>query len=138
MIIGYTTGVFDLFHVGHVRILKKSKSLCDRLIVGISTDNLVIEHKKKQPIVTFEERMETVLSCKYADLVVPQTSYDKMEAWNHYKFNLMFVGDDWQGTPKWKKIEADFAKVGVRIIYFPYTKSTSSTIISEKLKHIEE
>ncbi len=138
MIIGYTTGVFDLFHVGHIRILKKAKSLCDRLIVGVSTDALVQEAKNKMPIIPFEERMETVLACKYADLVVPQTSYDKMEAWKHYKFNLMFVGDDWQGTDKWNKLEEDFQKVGVQIIYFPYTSSTSSTIITEKLRQIEE
>jgi len=130
--IGYTTGVFDLFHVGHVKMLENAKSLCDKLIVGVTTDELVA-YKNKRAVIPFAERLEIVRSLKYVDAAVPQDSMDKMEAWKRYHFDLMFVGDDWFKTSKWKKIEAEFKKVGVRIVYFPYTKGTSSTLINEVL-----
>lgn len=132
MVIGYTSGVFDLFHVGHVNILRNAKSMCDRLVVGVSVDELV-SYKGKNSVISFYERIEVVRSCRYVDLAVPQESMDKIDAWKRYKFNIMFVGDDWYKTEKWSEFESEFASVGVKIIYFPYTNSTSSTLINETL-----
>ncbi|MFD2167941.1 adenylyltransferase/cytidyltransferase family protein [Thalassotalea euphylliae] len=131
--IGYTTGVFDMFHIGHLNVLKRAKLECDYLIVGVTSDELSMKAKNKQPIIPFAERMEIVEAIKFVDEVVPQTSYDKMEAWNNLKFDRMFVGDDWKGTEKWNKIEEEFGKVGVEILYFPYTTHTSSTILRKAL-----
>ncbi|MDC7226168.1 MAG: adenylyltransferase/cytidyltransferase family protein [Spirochaetales bacterium] len=125
--IGYTTGVFDMFHIGHLNILRNAKLECDYLIVGITSDELSKSEKNVEPIIPFNERMAIVESIKYVDMVVPQTSYDKIAAWNDLRFNIMFVGDDWKGTPKWKKLEKEFSELGVRIHYFQYTKHTSST-----------
>lgn len=135
MIIGYTTGVFDLFHVGHVNILRNAKSLCDRLIVGVSTDSLV-SYKNKKPVIPFEERIEIIRSCRYVDLAVPQYNMDKLDAHARYKFNMMFVGDDWYKTDKWLDIDSKLNEKGVKIIYFPYTKNTSSTLINETLSKL--
>ena len=132
MIIGYTTGVFDLFHIGHLNLLRKAKEQCDHLIVGVSTDELVM-YKHKHAVIPFEERIEIVKAIKYVDEVVPQANMNKMEAWEKLHFNVMFVGDDWKGTPKWDAYEKQFAEVGVKIVYFPYTKGTSSTLINEVL-----
>lgn len=136
--IGYTTGVFDLFHVGHLNILRNAKLECDYLIVGITTDELSEKKKGKRPIIPFSERMEIVENIKFVDNVVPQTSYDKMEAWNNLHFNKMFVGDDWKGSDKWKQLEEDFKKLGVEICYFPYTKHTSSTRIRNIIEQYEK
>jgi len=132
MIIGYTTGVFDLFHIGHLNLLRKAKEQCDHLIVGVSTDDLVM-YKHKHAVIPFEERIEIVKAIRYVDEVVPQVNMNKMEAWEKLHFNIMFVGDDWKGTPKWDAYEKQFAEVGVKIVYFPYTKGTSSTLINEVL-----
>ncbi|MBF7979623.1 MULTISPECIES: adenylyltransferase/cytidyltransferase family protein [Rahnella] len=132
MIIGYTTGVFDLFHIGHLNILKNAKGLCDKLIVGVSTDELVL-YKNKKPIIPFEERIEIVRTCKYVDVAVPQFNMDKIEAYNRYKFDIMLVGDDWFENPKWEHFEHALKERNVRIIYFPYTKTTSSTLINNTL-----
>ena len=134
--IGYTTGVFDLFHIGHLNILKRAHLECDHLIVGITTDELSESAKNKKPFIPFQERMDLVEAVKYVDEVVPQTSYDKMEAWNNLKFDRMFVGDDWKGSDQWNTIEDEFAQVGVEIIYFPYTTHTSSTILRDILSKI--
>ena len=106
MKIGYTTGVYDLFHIGHLNLLKNAKSLCDKLIVGVTTDELVA-YKNKKAVIPFNERMEIVSNIKYVDLVVPQESMDKMEMWEKLKFDVMFVGDDWYKSEKWKKYEDD-------------------------------
>lgn len=132
MIIGYTTGVFDLFHIGHLNLLRKAKEQCDYLIVGVSTDDLVM-YKHKHAVIPFEERMEIVKAIRFVDEVVPQVNMDKMEAWERLHFNVMFVGDDWKGTAKWDAYEKQFAEVDVKIVYFPYTKGTSSTLINEVL-----
>ncbi len=137
MVIGYTTGVFDLFHVGHVNVLRNAKSLCDRLIVGVTVDDLVA-YKNKRSVIPFEERIEIVRACKYVDLAVPQESMDKLDALNRYKFNVMFVGDDWYKTDKWQDFDREFNDQGVKIIYFPYTKSTSSTLINSTLVKLRE
>lgn len=137
MIIGYTTGVFDLFHIGHVNILRNAKSMCDRLIVGVTVDELTL-YKNKQSVVSFEERIEVVRACRYVDLAVPQEDMNKLEALNRYKFNIIFVGDDWYKTEKWIDFETEFQAKNVRVIYFPYTKSTSSTLINETLKKLRD
>lgn len=135
MVIGYTTGVFDLFHIGHVNVLRNAKSMCDRLIVGVTVDELV-SYKNKKSVIPFEERIEIVRSSRYVDLAVPQTTMDKLDALQRYKFNIMFVGDDWYKSDKWKDLDEQFTKLGARIIYFPYTQSTSSTLINETLKNL--
>lgn len=122
-----------MFHVGHLNILRKAKEQCDYLIVGVSTDELVREYKNKTPIIPFEERSEIVRSIDCVDKVIPQVNRDKYEAWKELKFDVMFVGDDWKGKPLFMKVEDDFRKVGVEVVYFPYTKDTSSTILREKL-----
>lgn len=132
MIIGYTTGVYDLFHIGHLNLLRKAKEQCDYLIVGVSSDDLVM-YKNKRAVIPFEERIEIVRAIKYVDEAVPQLNMNKMEAWEKYHFNKMFVGDDWKGTDKWNKIEADLKAVGAEVVYFPYTKGTSSTLINQTL-----
>tara|TARA_A100001011_G_scaffold301688_1_gene315229 strand:- start:43 stop:456 length:414 start_codon:yes stop_codon:yes gene_type:complete len=131
--IGYTTGCFDLFHIGHLNILKRARLECDYLIVGVTSDELSISAKKKRLVIPFQERMDIVESIKFVDEVVPQTSYDKMEAWNNLKFDKMFVGDDWKGTDQWNQIEKEFFQNGVEIIYFPYTSHTSSTVLRKIL-----
>ena len=133
MIIGYTTGVFDLFHIGHLNILRRAREKCDKLIVGVTTDELLKVYKNKSPIIPFEERISIVKSIKYVDEVVPQENMDKLSHWDYLKFNVVFVGDDWQNTDKWNKIESDFNKIGVKVVYFPYTEGTSSTLINEIL-----
>ena len=131
--IGYTTGVYDLFHIGHLNILKRARLECDHLIVGVSTDELCESTKNQKPFIPFQERMDLVEAVKYVDEVVPQTNYDKMEAWNNLKFDKMFVGDDWKGTDQWNQIEKEFFQYGVEIIYFPYTTHTSSTVLRKIL-----
>ena len=132
MVIGYTTGVLDLFHIGHLNLLKNAKSMCDKLIVGVTTDELV-SYKNKKAVIPFEERMEIVRNIKHVDAVVPQEDMDKFGAWEKLNFDVMFVGDDWHNSEKWNGIEEKLAKVGVKIIFFPYTKGTSSTLINEIL-----
>ncbi len=133
MIIGYTTGVFDLFHVGHLNILRESKAMCDYLVVGCTTNNLVLQRKNKQPIIPHNERIEILKSIRYVDQVVIQDTMDKFKAYQKYKFNIMFVGDDWKNHPYWLKIEKKFKLFDVKIVYLPYTRNTSSTKINKIL-----
>ena len=133
MIVGYTTGVFDLFHIGHLNILRRAKEKCDKLIVGVTTDELLQVYKNKRPIIPFEERISIVKAIKYVDEAVPQEDMDKISHWEKLKFNVVFVGDDWQNTDKWNRIESDFNEIGVDVVYFPYTKGTSSTLINDIL-----
>lgn len=135
-LIGYTTGVFDLFHIGHLNVLRRAKMECDYLIVGVTTDELSFSRKNKKPIVPFEERMSIVESIRFVDEVVPQTHMDKIQAWNNLKFDRMFVGSDWKGSDSWNKLEAEFATRGVEIVYFPYTDHTSSTFLRSVLEKI--
>jgi choline-phosphate cytidylyltransferase/glycerol-3-phosphate cytidylyltransferase len=135
MVVGYTTGVYDLFHVGHVNLLRNAKSMCDRLIVGVTVDELVA-YKNKRAVIPFEERIEIIRACRYVDLAVPQNSMDKLDAVDRYKFDVMFVGDDWYKTEKWQDIDSQFQERGVRIMYFPYTKTTSSTLINRTLDNL--
>lgn len=133
MIIGYTTGVYDMFHIGHLNILKRAKEQCDYLIVGVSTDELVQRDKNKTPIIPFAERCAIVEAIRYVDEVVPQTDKNKFGAWEKYHFDKMFVGSDWKGTPQWAKFEEEFAPVGVEIVYLDHTDGISSTILRERL-----
>ena len=133
--IGYTSGVYDLFHIGHLNLLKNAKGLCDKLIVGVTSDELV-SYKNKKAVISHSERMEIVRSIKHVDAVVPQNDMDKFKMWQRLKFDVMFVGDDWFETEKWKDLDDKFKEVGVKIIYFPYTKGTSSTLINKTLNDI--
>ena len=137
-IIGYTTGVFDLFHMGHLNILRQSKDYCDYLIVGVSTDELVQKYKNKNPIIPFAERFEIVSSIKYVDHVVVQSDRDKFRAYKELNFDIMFVGDDWKGKKIFVDLEKDFVDHGVQIRYFPYTKNVSSSILREILHQIKK
>lgn len=137
IVIGYTCGVWDLFHIGHLNLLKNAKGLCDKLIVGVSVDKLV-EYKNKRAVIPFEERIEIVRSIKFVDAAVAQEDLDKYKMWEKLHFDVLFVGDDWYSTPSWKELEEKFNKVGVRVIYFPYTKGTSSTLINQTLIKLRE
>ncbi|MDC1050746.1 adenylyltransferase/cytidyltransferase family protein [Candidatus Marinimicrobia bacterium] len=130
--LGYTTGVYDLFHIGHLNLLRKAKSYCEKLIVGVSTDDLVA-YKNKKAVIPFEERIEIISSIKYVDDVIKQKNFDKFKVWKDLKFNVMFVGDDWKGSPSWLEYEKKFKSVDVDIVYLPYTKGTSSTLINQIL-----
>lgn len=132
MIIGYTTGVYDLFHIGHLNLLKNAKGMCDKLIVGVTVDELVA-YKGKKSLIPFEDRIELVRSCRYVDAAVPQYDMDKLAACKKLGATFLFVGDDWYGTEKWKAYEEEFAREGIKIIYFPYTKGVSSTQIQKAL-----
>lgn len=138
MVIGYTTGVYDMFHIGHLNILKRAKEQCDYLIVGVSTDELVRHDKHKTPIIPFTERCAIVEAIRYVDRVVPQTDKNKFAAWEKYRFNKMFVGSDWKGTPQWNEYEKQFAPVGVQIIYLEHTDGISSTILRNRLNELHE
>lgn len=136
--IGYTTGVFDLFHIGHLNILKKSKEYCDYLIVGVSTDEVVEQYKGRKPVIPFEERLEIVNSIKFVDLAVPQETMDKLEALEKYNFDVMFHGDDWKNSPMYQEYEKAFKEKNVDLVYFPYTKCTSSTLLTKVITKIGE
>ncbi len=137
IMIGYTSGVYDLFHIGHLNLLKNAKGLCDKLIVGVSVDKLV-KYKNKHPVIPFEERIEIVRNIKYVDAAIPQEELDKFKMWEKLHFDILFVGDDWFKSPSWQNMEEKFNKVGVRVVYFPYTKGTSSTILNETLRKLRE
>lgn len=131
--VGYTTGVYDMFHIGHLNLLRRAKEQCDYLIVGVSTDELVEEKKGHKPVIPYEERAEIVAAIKYVDEVVPQFDKNKFGAWEKYQFNAMFVGDDWKGKPLFQEAEEKLNQVGVDVVYFPYTKHISSTKLREKI-----
>lgn len=131
--IGYTTGVFDLFHIGHLNILKNAKSQCEYLIVGVSTDELVAKYKNKLPVIPYNQRAEIISSIKYVDMVVPQVSLDKMDAYNKFKFNVLFHGDDWKNSDLYEEIEKELKKHGVDIVFIPHTDGISTTIIKKML-----
>jgi len=131
--VGYTTGVFDLFHIGHLNIIKKAKECCEHLIVGVSTDELVMQYKKKKPVIPFEERVAIVAAIKYVDEVVVQEIQDKVLAWHKYKYDCVCVGNDWQGSEMMIKVERELGPKGVDVVIFPRTENTSSTMLTEAL-----
>jgi glycerol-3-phosphate cytidylyltransferase len=132
-VIGYTSGVYDMFHIGHLNVLRRAAEQCDKLIVAVTTDELSMSRKGKRPLVPFDERVEIVQNLRFVDRVVPQKHMDKFQAWRENGFHRMFVGDDWKGTDAWNHIEREFRLVGVEVVYLPYTAHTSSTILRKKV-----
>ncbi len=137
-VIGYTTGVFDMFHVGHLRILKQARAQCDFLVVGVSSDELVSSYKNKTPIIPMADRMAIIDSIRYVDKVVVQAHRDKVKAWEEIRFDKMFVGDDWKGKPVFQEAEAILKERGVEVVYFPYTQHVSSSRLTRVLEEIEK
>ena len=135
MKIGYTAGVFDLFHIGHLNLLKNAKGICDKLVVGVTVDELVC-YKGKRAMIPFEDRIEIVRACKFVDAAIPQYDMDKLQICKKIGASILFVGDDWYGTDKWKEYDTEFENAGIRIVYFPYTRGVSSTKISDALKKV--
>lgn len=135
MVIGYTAGVFDLYHIGHLNLLKNAKGMCDKLIVGVTVDELVT-YKGKHAMIPYSDRAELIRCCKFVDVVVPQYDMDKLTMCKKLKANILFVGDDWYDTPKWNDYEREFSKAGIEIVYFPYTEGVSSTLITKALRAI--
>lgn len=134
--IGFTAGVYDMFHIGHLNVLKKAKGNCDFLIVGVSTDEVVLENKNKKPIIPFDERFAIIQSIRYVDKVIPQTRYDidgKIQVVKNNNIDVMFVGSDWQGTEKWNLLEKELKKIGCDVVYLPHTDGISSTLLREKI-----
>lgn len=130
--VGYTTGVFDMFHIGHLNILRRAKEQCEYLIVGVSTDEVVNDYKHHLPVIPFNDRLAIVNACKYVDEAVAQISMDKFSAWETLKFDVMFHGNEWQGTELYNEYERKFAAVGVKIVYLPHTDGISSTMLRER------
>ena len=137
MIIGYTAGVYDLFHVGHVDILRNAKALCDKLVVGVTVDELVL-YKGKRAVISFTDRIEVVRACKYVDVAVPQYSIDKVAAVRKHGASLLFVGDDWYGHESWVQMETSLLEHSCKVIYFPYNQNTSSTLINKTLNKLRK
>lgn len=133
MIIGYTTGVYDMFHIGHLNILRRAKEQCDYLIVGVTTDELCYSRKQKFPIINAQDRMAIVEAIRYVDKVVPQADMDKFNAVKKYEAQVVFVGSDWKGTDEWNQYEKEFAELGCRVEYIDHTDGISSSIIRDKL-----
>ncbi len=133
--IGYTTGVYDMFHIGHLNILRRAKEQCEYLIVGVSTDELVQSYKHKTPVIPFENRMAIVEAIRYVDKVVPQVSMDKFAAWERLKFDAIFHGDDWKGTALYDEIQAKLEAVGCDMVFLPHTDGVSSTEIVKKISN---
>jgi glycerol-3-phosphate cytidylyltransferase len=131
--VGYTTGVFDMFHIGHLNILKRAKEQCETLIVGVSTDEVVEKYKGKTPIIRFEERIEIVSAIRYVDRVVPQISMDKLEAWNLLHYDVLFHGSDWKNSAMYNEIIEQLKQVNVDVVFLPHTPGTSSTLLAETL-----
>ena len=136
--IGYAPGVFDLFHVGHLNILRHAKSRCDYLIAGVVSDEMAERAKGRRPVIPLAERLEIVRSITFVDEAVAEVLPDKIDTWRGVYFDVIFKGGDWRGTPKGDKLERDFAAVGVEVVYLPYTEHTSSTILRGVLEQLDE
>ena len=132
-VVGYAPGVYDMFHIGHLNILLRAREQCDRLVVGVVTDEALQQAKGKLPVIPLDERVEVIRHLAMVDDVVVDFSPRKIEVWERVRFDVLFKGDDWRGTPKGDKLEADMASVGVRVLYFPYTVHTSSTLLRSLL-----
>lgn len=131
--IGYAPGVYDLFHIGHLNILRTAKEQCDYLIAGVVSDEMALRAKGRTPVVPLSERMEIVSHIRFVDAVHAEVVPDKLDTWRELRFNRFFKGDDWRGTPKGLDLERRFAEVGVQVVYFPYTTQTSSTLLRQFL-----
>jgi glycerol-3-phosphate cytidylyltransferase len=135
--IGYAPGAFDLFHIGHLNLLRQAKERCDFLIAGVAADEVLIAHKKVTPIVPLSERLEIVRNVQFVDMAYAAMTNDKTEIWRELRFNVLFKGNDWQGTEKGIRLERDFAALGVEVAYFAYTQATSSSALRRALQNIE-
>lgn len=135
--VGYAAGAFDLFHVGHLNILKQAKSLCDYLIAGVVSDEMILITKGMSPIVPLAERLEIVSHISYVDEARAEVLPDKLDTWRDVGFHVFFKGDDWRGTVRGMSLEREFTAVGVRVVYFPYTPHTSSTRLRRALDLLE-
>lgn len=131
--IGYTDGVYDLFHVGHLNMIMEAKKHCDFLIVGVHSDKIVNEYKNRETIINEKDRAIIVGAIKHVDKVVINNTRDKLELWKLYHFDVVFIGDDWKGTERWNKFEVELSKIGVDVVYIPYTKGISTTKIRNKI-----
>jgi glycerol-3-phosphate cytidylyltransferase len=136
-VVGYAPGAFELFHIGHLNLLRKAREHCDYLIAGVVSDEVLIAHKGVHPVIPLRERLEIVRSVRFVDEALPATTNDKLAIWRELHFDVLFKGDDWRGAEKGIRLERDFAAVGVKIIYFSYTASTSSTALRKALKNID-
>jgi len=132
-VVGYAPGAYDLFHIGHLNVLKHAAENCDVLIAGVVSDEMLLETKGRLPVVPLAERMEIVRNLRFVDDVHAEVVPDKIDTWREVRFDVIFKGDDWRGTAKGDKLERDFAEVGVRVQYFPYTMHTSSTVLRKAL-----
>ena len=130
---GYTTGVFDMFHIGHLNILRRAKEQCDFLIVGVTTDKLCYDRKNKYPIIKEADRIAIVEAIRYVDDVVDQFDMDKLRAVRDLGCDVVFVGSDWQGTDAWIKYGREFNNIGVDVVYLSHTDGISSSILKEKI-----
>ncbi|AGW42416.1 undecaprenyldiphospho-muramoylpentapeptide beta-N- acetylglucosaminyltransferase [Leifsonia xyli subsp. cynodontis DSM 46306] len=131
--VGYAAGAFDLFHIGHLNILKHARSACDHLIAGVVSDDMLRLTKGIEPVVPLAERLEIVRQIRYVDEVCAETVPDKLDVWWELRFDVFFKGDDWRGTEKGMRLEREFAAVGVEVVYFPYTVTTSSSQLRRAL-----
>ncbi|MGY1779057.1 adenylyltransferase/cytidyltransferase family protein [Geodermatophilus sp. SYSU D01036] len=136
-VIGYAPGAYDLFHIGHLNVLRHAAAHCDRLVAGVVADEVLLETKGRVPVIPLAERMEIVGSLRCVDAVHAETLLDKVDTWREVGFDVLFKGDDWRGTPKGDRLERDLAAVGVEVRYFPYTMHTSSTALRRALQAIE-
>jgi glycerol-3-phosphate cytidylyltransferase len=132
-VVGYTAGVFDMLHVGHLRLLEQARAHCDRLVVGVTTDELCFRRKSKTPLISYEDRVAMLRGLRVVDEVVPQRQMDRLAAWDRIRFNVTFVGDDWRRSESWKAYEVLFAGLGMHVLYFPYTEHVSSTLLRQRL-----
>ena len=135
--IGFAPGAFDLFHIGHLNLLRRAKEHCDFLIAGVLADEMLIRHKGVTPVIPLAERLEIVGDVRCVDTAVPVMTYGRVEIWKALRFNVLFKGDDWQGTEKGNQLECDFGALGVEVVYFPYTLATSSSALRRTLQNID-
>lgn len=137
--IGYTQGVYDMFHIGHLNLIHHAKEYCDYLIVGVNSDDLVESYKHKRPVICQEERQIIVANIKEVDECIIAATLDKVEAWNKLHFDAIFIGDDWKGDARWAQTELDLKLYGAEVIYLPHTDGVSSTMLRpESDKKVEE
>ncbi|MEJ5866625.1 adenylyltransferase/cytidyltransferase family protein [Pseudokineococcus sp. 5B2Z-1] len=134
--VGYAPGVYDLFHIGHLNVLRHASELCDELVAGVVSDEMALLAKGARPVVPLEERLEIVRGIRYVDRAVAEVVPDKLDTWQEVRFDVIFKGDDWRGTPKGHRLEHDMATVGVEVVYFPYTAHTSSTVLRQALSRL--
>ena len=130
--IGYTQGTFDMFHIGHLNLLRNAKNQCEKLIVGVNSDELVKKYKKKTPVICAMDRAEIISELRCVDGVIISDTLDKLHFWKEFKFDAIFIGDDWKGSDRWKNTEIELSKVGAKVVYLKHTEGISSTLLRDK------